>query len=91
MRSAVQCRGALLVDLSADTGAKDVGGTPISTPVGRGRSDLVVDAGATRTIGVPVPASAIAYLQSHGPINLQVILTACNHTRADMTTSSGPT
>jgi hypothetical protein len=58
----VQCRGALLVDLSADTGAKDVGGTPISTPVGRGRSDLVVNAGATRTIGAPVPGSAIAYL-----------------------------
>jgi hypothetical protein len=33
----------------------------------------VVNAGATRTIGVPVPASAIAYLQSYGPINLQVI------------------
>jgi hypothetical protein len=32
-----------------------------------GRSDLLVNAGATRTIGVPFDAASIAYLRSHGP------------------------
>jgi hypothetical protein len=69
----VQCSGALIVELRVNTGAKDVVGNPIKTPVGEGRSDLLVDAGATRTIAVPLPAPVIAYLRSHGPTTLSVI------------------
>lgn len=52
----VQCSGALIV----------IG------PTFSGRSDLLVDAGATRTIGVPLGASAIGYLRSNGPTTLNV-------------------
>jgi hypothetical protein len=41
-------------------------------PTFSGRSDLVVGAGATRTIGVPLQASAIDYLRSNGPTTLDV-------------------
>jgi hypothetical protein len=34
---------------------------------GGGHSDLLVNAGATRTIAVPLDAATIAYLRSHGP------------------------
>jgi hypothetical protein len=52
----VQCAGALLV----------------SGPAGGGRSDLLVNAGATRTIAVPLGSSAIAFLQSNGPTTMHV-------------------
>jgi hypothetical protein len=52
----LQCRGVLIV----------------SGPPGGGRSDLVVDAGATRTLGVPVGSSAIAFLRSNGPTTMHV-------------------
>jgi|GraSoiStandDraft_17_1057272.scaffolds.fasta_scaffold264972_2 hypothetical protein len=61
----VQCSGALLV----------------SGPTFSGRSDLLVDAGATRTIGVPLGAPAIGYLRSNGPTTLNVT--------ADATQSAG--
>ncbi len=53
---AAQCRGVVI----------------LSGPTFGGRSDLVVDAGATRTIGVPLSSSAIAYLRSNGPTTLHV-------------------
>ncbi len=53
----VQCNGVLMVDLMSQG----------YNPLGGGRSDLVVDAGATRTIGVPLESSVFDYLRSHGP------------------------
>ncbi len=55
----VQCRGALLV---SGTGGASIGG----------RSDLVVDAGATRKLGVPLGSSAIGFLRSNGPTTVNV-------------------
>ncbi|MBV8863665.1 MAG: hypothetical protein JO259_17700 [Mycobacterium sp.] len=66
----VQCSGAVIVELNVYAGDKDAVGEPIQTSVGDGRSDLLVDAGATRTIAVPLPAPVIAYLRSHGPTTL---------------------
>jgi hypothetical protein len=62
----VQCSGALIVDLEVAT-EMTIAGYPT------GRSDLVVDAGATRTIAVPVQARLIAYLRSHGPSTLSIM------------------
>jgi hypothetical protein len=60
---AVQCSGALLLCLQTHD--------PALINLGMagecGRSDLVANAGATRTIGVPFPAPALTYLRSHGP------------------------
>ena len=43
-------------------------------PFVTGRSDLLVRNGsATRTIGVPAPAEAIAYVRSNGPTPVQVL------------------
>ena|SRR5947209_15180249 len=53
---AVQCRGVVI----------------LAGPTFSGRSDLVVDAGATRTIAVPLSSSAIAYLRSNGSTTLHV-------------------
>jgi hypothetical protein len=59
----VQCNGALLLCLQAND--------PALLNLGMagecGRSDLVANGGATRTIGVPLPAPALAYLRTHGP------------------------
>jgi hypothetical protein len=55
----VQCRGVLLVSIGP------------SFSYG-GRSDLVVDAGATRTLGVNVGSSTIDFLRSNGPTNMNV-------------------
>jgi hypothetical protein len=61
-----QCSGAILFCLrggaSADPGLSRLGMAGYC-----GRSDLMVNAGATRTIGVPFPAAALAFLRSHGP------------------------
>jgi hypothetical protein len=64
-----QCTGALLVDLDSPA-AKDALGYDMTN---YGRSDLVVNAGATRTIGVPLPAPALAYLRSNSPTSLGVV------------------
>ncbi|OBH00633.1 hypothetical protein A5696_15535 [Mycobacterium sp. E2699] len=56
----VQCRGALIVDLNSINDGS------------RGRSDLLVNAGATSTLGVLLPAPSVAYLRSHGPTTLEV-------------------
>jgi hypothetical protein len=62
----VQCSGALLLCLEGGAPAD-----PALSSLGMagqcGRSDLSVNAGATRTIGVPFPAAALAFLRSHGP------------------------
>lgn len=62
---AAQCSGALLFCLRTDD--------PALLGMGMagycGRSDLLVNAGATRTIGVPFPAPALTSLRSHGPTN----------------------
>jgi hypothetical protein len=61
----VQCQGALLLKLSGWSNPQGMSWVT-------GRSDLVVNAGATQTIGVAVPAAAIAYVRSHGPTPLNV-------------------
>jgi hypothetical protein len=50
------CRGALLVDLSP----------ACSGTAALARSDLVVDAGSTRTIGVPLSSCATTLVRSRG-------------------------
>jgi hypothetical protein len=61
----VQCVGALM--LFSEDGGEAAGG---------GRSDLLVNAGATRTIGVPAGADAVAYLRSHGPTTYNLTIDA---------------
>jgi hypothetical protein len=59
----VQCNGALLICLRTNDPALSNLGMAGEC----GRSDLVANAGATRTIGVPLPSPALAYLRTHGP------------------------
>jgi hypothetical protein len=61
----VQCQGALMLELSGWSNPQGMSWVT-------GRSDLVVNAGATQTIGVPLPAAAIAFLRSNGPTLLHV-------------------
>jgi hypothetical protein len=70
----VQCSGALLV----------IG------PSFSGRSDLLVDAGATRTIGVPLPSSALDYLRSNGLTTLHVTADARQSAGLGNGQSGGP-
>jgi hypothetical protein len=63
-RRTVQCLGKIALGRKLDTGW------------GGGHSDLVVNAGATRTIGVPLDAATIAYLRSHGPMPFSVLIDA---------------
>jgi hypothetical protein len=63
----VQCTGALLLELKGWSNPGD------SMSWVTGRSDLPVNAGTTRTIGVRVPAAAIDFVRSHGPTPLTVI------------------
>ncbi len=44
--------------------------------LGGGRSDLLVNGGATRTIAVPLAPSTIASLRSHGPTPLSLTIDA---------------
>lgn len=44
--------------------------------LGGGRSDLLVNGGATRTIGVPLSPQALASLKSNGPTTLNVTIDA---------------
>ena len=80
----VQCSGALLVCLESPAAIADptVGGLGMAGECGR--SDLRVDAGATRTIGVPLPAPALAFLRSHGPTTAGI--TADNRQSAGVST-----
>lgn len=63
----VQCTGALLLELAGWSNPGD------SMSWVTGRSDLPVNAGATQTIGVRVPAAAIDFVRSHGPTPLTAI------------------
>jgi hypothetical protein len=63
----IQCVGALLLELSGWSNTQD------EMSWVTGRSDLLVNRGATQTIGVKVPAAAIAYVRSHGPTPLNVV------------------
>ncbi len=65
----VQCTGALLVNLNSPAAEAALG----YDMTNYGRSDLVVNAGATRTIGVPLPPPALAYLRSNSPTSLGVL------------------
>lgn len=64
----VQCQGSLVLSLNRP-GFQEQGYTA-------GKSDVVVDAGATTTIDVPLDAVAVEWLQSHGPTGLGVIVDA---------------
>lgn len=44
--------------------------------MGGGRSDLLVNAGATRTIGVPLSPQVFASLKSNGPTTLNLLIDA---------------
>jgi len=61
----VQCQGALLLGLSGWSNPQGLSSVTA-------RSDLVVNAGATQTIGVAMPAGALAFLRSQGPTPLTV-------------------
>lgn len=61
----VQCQGALLLGLSGWSNPQGMSWVTA-------RSDLVANADATQTIGVAVPAGAIAFLRSQGPTPVTV-------------------
>jgi len=63
----VQCSGALSLDL------KPFGMSSPQLPTTVGRSDLLLDGGATRTFGLLLPPEALAYLKSHGPTPTWVV------------------
>jgi hypothetical protein len=65
----VQCTGALLVDLASPAAEAALGYEMTNR---YGRSDLLVNAGATRTIGVPLPPPALTWLRSNSPTSLGV-------------------
>ena len=62
-----QCAGSVVLELAGFSNAQD------RLPFVTGRSDLVVNGGATRTIGIPVPAAAVAYVRSQGPTPMGVV------------------
>lgn len=62
-----QCVGSVVLELAGFDNPHD------RLPFVTGRSDLAVNGGATRTIGIPVPAEAIAYVRSQGPTPIGVI------------------
>ncbi|MBP1823166.1 hypothetical protein [Mycobacterium sp. OAE908] len=65
--------GYVPVTLACHLSSQCTGVVILSSPGAfSGRSDLVVAAGATRTIGVPLPPSAIAYLRANGPTTCYV-------------------
>ena len=64
--------GYVPVTLTCHLSVQCSGVVIVNGPTFGGRSDLVADAGATRTIGVPLGASAIGYLRSNGPTALNV-------------------
>ncbi len=64
--------GYVPVPLTCHLSVQCVGALLVSGPAGAGRSDLLVNAGATRTIAVPLGASAVGFLQSNGPTTMHV-------------------
>jgi hypothetical protein len=55
----VQCSGAIQICMSAYGGSTGMA-------MGCGRTDEALQAGATQTVGVPMPTSALAFLRSNG-------------------------
>jgi hypothetical protein len=74
----VQCMGVLLLTpVDSEGRSIAVPGATGGTGGGRiGRSDLLVNAGATRTIGVPEGGATLAYLRSHGPTPFSLTIDA---------------
>lgn len=70
----VQCTGALLLCMQNPPSTLSNNGMAGYC----GRSDLLVNAGATRTIGVPLPAQLIAYLRTNGPADSRVSAVIAN-------------
>jgi hypothetical protein len=68
----VQCMGVLLLSPVDSNGH----GLAVPGDVGFGRSDLLVNGGATRTIGVPQGGAVLAYLRSHGPTPFNLTIDA---------------
>ena len=64
----VQCRGALVLVLHRP-GFEEQGYIA-------GKSDVVVDAGATTTLGVPLDAVSLDWLESHGSTDFSVVVDA---------------
>ena len=64
----VQCRGSLVLSLYRP-------GFPEQGHIA-GKSDVVVDAAATTTLGVPLDAVALSWLRSHGSTDFSVIVDA---------------
>lgn len=68
--------GYVPVTLKCHRAVQCLGYVQVGVGNGGGSSDLVVNAGATRTIGVPMEPATIAYLRSHGPTQGNVIINA---------------
>ncbi len=64
----VQCQGALVLSLNRP-GFQEQGYIA-------GKSDVVLDAGATTTLGVPLDEVALSWLQSHGSTDFGVLIDA---------------
>jgi hypothetical protein len=60
------CRGIILLSISGVV-PDACGGGPYSWA---GCSDLIVNANSTRTIGVPLTPTALAYLRAHSPVTV---------------------
>jgi len=61
----VQCKGSVVVQAVSE-----------DDPFALGRSDLLVDAGASATLGVLLPDSLVAYIRAHNPAKVFVIADA---------------
>jgi hypothetical protein len=66
----VQCKGSVVVQ------AVSIEAVEGENPYALGRSDLLVDAGATVTLGVGLPDRLIAFIRTHNPANVFVIADA---------------
>lgn len=58
----VQCKGSLVIQAVSE-----------DDPFALGRSDLLVDAGKSATLGVQLPNSLVAYIRSHNPSDVFAI------------------
>jgi hypothetical protein len=63
----VTCRGAIQLDVEGYTNPPSY--TQVPYP---GRSDLVVNANSTQTIGVPLTAEALAFARANSPVTVDV-------------------
>jgi hypothetical protein len=68
--------GYVPVTVTCNLSTRCAGALLLNGPSFSGRSDLLVNAGSTTTIGVPLPPSAISYLRSSGPTTCSVVADA---------------